>query len=399
VNGDPAVELSILEGSWFAQDDWRAASRLTISYGIRHELQHYGGLRMRFAPRAGLAWAPSADGNSAIRAGVGFFYTPIPQRLFSDALRLDGSHGRRFVVDRPEFFPGVPEALPVGQDLTATIRTVSPDLTMPMTIVSTVSYDRKLVGKLFGSVGYTWRRGQDLLRTRTIGVSAANALIGQFESTGRSSAHEANATVSGTIGADVTVYGSYGFTSAMQDTDDLYSVPADSSNLAAEWGVASVPEHRVSIGGAINLPDDYAIFPYLTWTSEMPFNITSGNDTNFDSVFTDRPSFAEEGQAGSVATAFGVFNPNPLPGEAVIPRNFGIGPTHFSFDVTASKMFAAYNGPTPSQQRATLLVSVTNLLNHTNYASFNGVLTSPFFGAANRAHSKRRITLTLRYDF
>ena len=67
--------------------------------------------------------------------------------------------------------------------------------------------------------------------------------------------------------------------------------------------------------------------------------------------------------------------------------------------MTASKMFAAYNGPTPSSQRATLLVSVTNLLNHTNYASFNGVITSPFFGTANRALSKRRITLTLRFDF
>ena len=171
VNGDPAVALSIVEAAWFAQDDWRAAPRLTISYGIRHEIQQYDGLRMRFAPRAGLAWAPTADGNSAVRAGVGFFYTQIPHRLFSDALRLDGRHGQRLVVDRPEFFPGVPDALPGVQDLTATIRTQSPDLTLPMTLVSTVSYDRRLVGSLFGSIGYTWRRGTDLLRTRNIGVS------------------------------------------------------------------------------------------------------------------------------------------------------------------------------------------------------------------------------------
>jgi hypothetical protein len=354
---------------------------------------------MRFAPRAGLAWAPSADGNSAVRAGVGFFYSPIPHRLFSDALRLDGRHGQRFVVDRPAFFPGVPDQLPGVQDLTTTIRTQSPDLTMPMSFVSTVSYDRKLVGSLFGSIGYTWRRGSELLRTRIIGVSAANALLAQFESTGRSSAQEVNASVSGTIGPEVTVYGSYGYTRAMQDTDDLYSVPADSSNLAAEWGVAPVPQHRVSIGGSINLPDDYAVYPFITWTSELPFNITSGNDTNFDSVFTDRPSFAEAGQAGAVTTAFGVFNPNPLPGEPVIARNFGIGPTYFTFDVTAAKMFAAYTGATPSSNRATLLLSVTNLLNHTNYAPFNGVLSSPFFGTANRAHNKRRITVSLRYDF
>jgi hypothetical protein len=195
------------------------------------------------------------------------------------------------------------------------------------------------------------------------------------------------------------VFGSYGFTQAMQDTDDLYSVPADSSNLAAEWGAAPVPQHRVVLGPGISLPDDYAVYSFLTWTSALPFNITSGNDTNLDSVFTDRPSLAEAGQAGAVATPFGLFNPNPRPGEAFIPRNFGIGPTLFTFDVTASKTFVSYKGQTPSSRRTTILLSVSNFLNHTNYAPFNGVLTSPFFGTANRALDKRRVTLSARYDF
>jgi hypothetical protein len=403
VNGDPAVKLSVVEGAWFAQDDWRAAPRLTVSYGVRQDFQHSNGMRIRLAPRAGLAWAPSADGNSAVRAGVGVFYTPIPYRLFTDTLRLDGRHAQQFVVDRPAFFPGAP-AVPDVQNLTATIRTQAPDLTLPRMLVSTVSYDRRLVGSLFGSVGYTWRRGSDLLRTRNISVAAAsgivpNALMLQFESTGRSASQEVNATLSGNVGAAVTVFGSYGFTRAMQDTDDLYSVPADSTNLAAEWGLAPVPRHRVSFGGSFLLPDDYALFPFVTWTSPLPFNITSGNDTNLDSVFSDRPSFAQPGQAGSVATPFGLFNPNPRPGEAPIPRNFGVGPTNFTFDVTASKTFVAYNGATPLSNRFTVLLSITNLLNNTNYAPYNGVLTSPFFGTANRALNKRRITLSARFDF
>ena len=45
------------------------------------------------------------------------------------------------------------------------------------------------------------------------------------------------------------------------------------------------------------------------------------------------------------------------------------------------------------------MLSISNLLNHTNYAPFNGVLTSPFFGTANRALNKRRLTLSARYDF
>ena len=215
VRGNPAVALQIVEGAWFAQDDWRVRPRLTLSYGVRHDIQQYDGLRMRLAPRAGLAWAPDANGNSALRAGVGVFHTPIPHRLFSDTLRLDGRHGQQLVVDRPGFFPQVPDALPDVQNVTATIRTRSDQLTLPEIFVSTVSYDHRLVGTLFGSIGYTWRRGTDLLRTRYVGISPAgvaavpNARTLQFESTGRSSSREISATVSGTLGP-ATLYGKIG---------------------------------------------------------------------------------------------------------------------------------------------------------------------------------------------
>ena len=116
-------------------------------------------------------------------------------------------------------------------------------------------------------------------------------------------------------------------------------------------------------------------------------------------MFTDRPSLVDAGYPGAARTSYGFFNLNPAPGEPVIPRNFGVGPTQFTFDVTATKMFAEYKGMTPSARRATVALSITNLLNHTNYAPFNGVLTSPFFGTANRGLNKRRVTFSPRYDF
>ena len=65
----------------------------------------------------------------------------------------------------------------------------------------------------------------------------------------------------------------------------------------------------------------------------------------------------------------------------------------------ASKTFVAYKGLTPTSHRTTIMLGISNLLNRTNYAPFNGVLTSPYFGTANRALNKRRVTLTARYDF
>jgi hypothetical protein len=76
-----------------------------------------------------------------------------------------------------------------------------------------------------------------------------------------------------------------------------------------------------------------------------------------------------------------------------------MGPANLTFDVTATKTFVGYNGLTPSSRRTTIMLSASNLLNHTNYAAFNGVLTAPYFGTANRALNKRRVTLTVRYDF
>ncbi len=109
LNGQAATRrwpLPIVEGAWFAQDDWRVAPRLTISYGVRHEIQQYDGpARRRLRRGRGWPGLPQPDGNSAVRAGVGVFYTPIPHRLFSDTLRLDGRHGQQLVVDRPGFFP------------------------------------------------------------------------------------------------------------------------------------------------------------------------------------------------------------------------------------------------------------------------------------------------------
>jgi carboxypeptidase family protein len=47
----------------------------------------------------------------------------------------------------------------------------------------------------------------------------------------------------------------------------------------------------------------------------------------------------------------------------------------------------------------TLSINVRNLLNTTNLSNFNGVLTSPFFGTANRALESRRIEASLRFNF
>src|SRR5207249_1474727 len=139
---------------------------------------------------------------------------------------------------------------------------------------------------------------------------------------------------------------------------------------------------------------------------------------------TDRPAFAKAGAAGAILTRFANFNPRPQPGDAIIPRNFGRGAGEVSVNLSISRTFsfgrvskgAAAEAPVVSKERKdgrtfwprlkggitdrnyrlTFSIKASNLLNHTNFGAFNGVITSPLFGQPNSADDPRRINLGAR---
>jgi hypothetical protein len=122
--GDPAVHSFTTSAGFFAQDEWRLSPRLTLSYGIRYELDFPEGERQKristfdpstglvpvangtvytlqngslvqtgavsafngtvwrldkanIAPRIGLAFQPFGDQKTIIRAGYGIFYDQV----------------------------------------------------------------------------------------------------------------------------------------------------------------------------------------------------------------------------------------------------------------------------------------------------------------------------------
>jgi hypothetical protein len=127
----------------------------------------------------------------------------------------------------------------------------------------------------------------------------------------------------------------------------------------------------------------------------------------------------------------GAFDPNPLPGQGIIPRNFAEGPGFFSVNLGIRKRFAI--GPLPSTGAApaqgnsppsnrgaraerpyglTFGVQVQNLFNHTNPGVPIGNLSSPLFGQSNSsalggfsigsgapATSNRRIEAQVVFNF
>src|SRR5262249_61516411 len=104
-------------------------------------------------------------------------------------------------------------------------------------------------------------------------------------------------------------------------------------------------------GGSSTLPWGIRLSPFMNYASPAPFNIVVGQDLNNDTVTNDRPSFATPadiqnsncsstamtGTPCVISTAYGFLNSRPLPGETIIPRNYGNGFGTFNVNLRVSR--------------------------------------------------------------
>jgi len=234
----------------------------------------------------------------------------------------------------------------------------------------------------------------------------------------------------------------FGFYSLSYGKTDAEGQAADPYNLRAEWGPSSFADvrHRMVIGTSIPLPFKVSMSPFITASSGAPYNITTGRDTNGDSITAERPSLVTLSAAQCVgrdfyySSQFGCFNLAPAAGTA-ISRNYARGPGAFNMSVRFNRSWtiggkgeapsgmggmmmggpggggpggggmrgpggggpppggAMMTAPPPGMMGAagatqspgrrytiTLGVNASNILNHVNFAAPSGDLGSPYFG-------------------
>jgi hypothetical protein len=248
--------------------------------------------------------------------------------------------------------------------------------------------------------------------------------IFQYESSGRLNQNQFIVTVNSRLNPKLSIFANYILNSVSSDTDGPGSFPVNSYDLSGEYGRSSLDiRHRSSVGGTIDGPWGLSFNPFITMRSGVPFNITTGRDTNGDTIFLERPAFANDlNKPGVITTEFGAFDPNPDPGQEVIPINYGIGPSFFNANLRVSKTFtfgqtilpalksgAPVNGKKEDRPyRLTFLITAQNLFNNVNPGVPVGNLGSPLFGqsisnsteaGASRVSSNRRINIAIRFNF
>jgi hypothetical protein len=166
--------------------------------------------------------------------------------------------------------------------------------------------------------------------------------------------------------------------------------PSQPYRIGGDYGRADDDtRHSGTVRGTANLPRGFSASGYIRAMSGAPFNIVVDQDLNGDTQFNDRPAFATDLTRPSVVvTRLGVFDMNPQPGQAIIPRNLGQGPAYVLVTLAAGKSFGlgavAKQAGAPSAPRATaeFWVESQNLLNHANLGPPVGILNSPLFGTS-----------------
>jgi hypothetical protein len=92
--GNPVVSQPNPNVGFYAQDEWKISSRVTLNLGVRYDLQFLKTIATdtnNISPRAGFAWSPFQSRRTVVRGSFGLFYDRVPLRALANALLSSGN--------------------------------------------------------------------------------------------------------------------------------------------------------------------------------------------------------------------------------------------------------------------------------------------------------------------
>lgn len=435
--GEVNTSFTAYQGAVYWQDDIRTTRTLTISLGVRQEMQSLIADTLNLMPRVGLTYSPR-NSKTIMRGGYGLFYDWYESNLYDQTLRVNGIAQRDLRVNCPgfpdPFAPATDAACRAG--LGAGVAVVqpggriqaSPDLEMLHVHQASVSIERPIGAHLRTAVGYQSLRGRNQMRARDINTpdpvtglrpEPAIGSVTQFESTGRSARDSLNVNVGYAIPRrQMNIGMNYTLAQYKNHADNATQLPVDSYHPDAEWGPSSQDiRHRVQAN--LFLPPVFGVRATLNgliYQSAAPYNITTGRDDNHDLVINDRPLDAT-GRVIGRNSARGSARWGDM--SMRLSRGFSFGVSQVNGAArggngTAASLAQQGGGDGPRgggggggggfQQgngrfNLELFAQADNVLNRVNFTNYAGTMTSRLFGQPTAASQARRVQVGLQFRF
>ncbi len=421
--GSSDVEITTNRLAAFVQDDWRPLPNLTVSVGLRYDLDTNGNNegfthplvpepRERdtnsFQPRLGLSWDVKKDGRFVARAGWGLF---VGRNLLVPAfteLQQNGVTGRKLYTRVNGLLYGLPafaldpnNPMTTGLPLPIDITLLDQELVAPEASQFSAGLTSRLWQTgLYLDVEGIWVKGKKELivhdvnwngnATHTRPMAQYNQ-VNVYSNDGESEYKALTFALNGSLKGGHLVTGSVTFSSKHNRSDDFSpefptGYPSDPADLPNEWGRGRSAERmRFVLSGVFRLPWQLTAAPIFNYGSGQPWTRRYGYDFNGDGKTGDR-----------------------MPG---VDR-FGMdGPVYRSFDLRVTKAFELGSAGTLE-----LVAEAFNLFNSTNddVASIDGAeylsgptlanpaaaaVANPNFGKPSATLPSREFQLGLRFAF
>jgi len=371
--GDPRTRYSTDPAAFWAQDQWRPASGLTVVAGLRYEVQRlpapFGTATRNLAPRLGVAWQPHGHGPWVFRAGAGLFYDRYPLAFLNDAIQKDGIHGFEQYAAGPDavraFMLARAGTLPAPLDFTAhSIYRPDPgfDSTPTYARKFTAGVERSLDADTTVTVEYMNIAGVHLPRLR----NAALTLPPQWtlEQSAGSRYQGVSVTLHRRLSKDLTYLLAYTAGSARDDASDFDEQPLNPANTHLDWSRSrQYQAHRAVASGILQLPFDDIGAP--EWLRNI------GKHLDFAPVISAGSPRPINALAATDLYRTGAYPITARPGE--LGRNPFYQRGVFDVDLRATKGFEWW------KDHGIFLFGIGfyNLTNHTN-----ALRVSPYYGLA-----------------
>ena len=405
---------------FYAQDEWKLSSRLTLNLGLRYDLQFLKTIATdtnNVSPRAGFAWSPFASRNTVVRGSFGLFYDRVPLRALANAIlsagnTVDPANLSQISVSLSPaqagapVFPNILSSLTLPPGVLFNFSTMDRHMQNAYSEQGSFEIERQIGERSTLSVGYEHLRGLHL-------IISVNQNVPSCAASGNNNGCRPNPTFGNDSqyssladshydGLHVsfvqrpTRWGnyriSYTWSKALDNVGEFFfSSPIDNFNIWRDYGRSDDDQrHRLVFEGTIHSSTAKAATPWqhfshgfqlsgvLQYYSALPFNIGTG------------------------ATTIQGTSARPIVNGAYIARNAGSGFDLFNVNARLSRAFSI-----GERVRLETMAEAFNLLNHLNGLTLNGTFgtgaypanPSPAFKQITAVSDPRTLQFALRLSF